>query len=100
MSTSYYMVETAPTEVYRAVKVMRKSNAGDTFMCPTAREGQLMTKDESGTYQWECDYYAGDMTVPARFSDLSMMLGSGRYVLVDEYGELRDLKEVLHERPC
>ena len=67
MSTSYYLVQTEPTPLYGQVKVAQTSG-GKTFLWPD--------------------------TEAASVGDLKALVASGRYRLMDEYGNECDVEEV------
>lgn len=85
MSTSYYLVQTEPTQLYGQAKVAQKS-CGKTFLWYDA-ETEWVNADG-------CWAGTPDITVPASVADLKALVASGRYRLVDEYGEERDVGEV------
>ena len=85
MSTSYYLVQTEPTQLYGQAKVAQKS-CGKTFLWYDA-ETEWVNADG-------CWAGTPDITVPVSVADLKALVASGRYRLVDEYGEERDVEEV------
>lgn len=86
MSTSYYLVQTEPTPLYGKVKVA-KTSGGKTFLWPYGCETDWV--DASGRLA-----KVPPVTTPASVADLKALVASGRYRLVDEYGEERDVEEV------
>lgn len=86
MSTSYYLVQTEPTPLYGRAKVAQ-SSGGVTSPWMDCSEPEWV--DADGT--WEG---IPDVTVPVSVADLKALVASGRYRLVDEYGEEHDVREV------
>ena len=86
MSTRYYLVQTEPTQLYGCAEVAQRSG-GRTF---------LRTDDPEDDWADADGGWVGgpDITVPASVADLEALVASGRYRLVDEYGEERDVEEV------
>ena len=85
MSTSYYLVQTEPTPLYGQVKVAQTSG-GKTFLWPDTEAGWV---NADGC--WEGP---PDVTTPASVGDLKALVASGRYRLMDEYGNECDVEEV------
>ena len=86
MSTSYYLVQTEPTQLYGQAKVAQKI-AGKTYLWQCDPEPEWV--DASGDLA-----NAPAVTMPASVADLEALVASGSYRLVDEYGEERDVGEV------
>lgn len=86
MSTSYYLVQTEPTPFYGQTKVAQTSG-GKTFLWPYDHEADWV--DAGGRLA-----EAPSVTTPATVADLKALVASGRYRIVDEYGEEHDVEEV------
>ncbi len=84
MSTSYYLVQTEPTPLYGMAKVAQTSG-GKTSLWNDDPEWADANGDYAGT---------PEMTAPASVADLKALVASGRYRLVDEYGEERNVEEI------
>lgn len=86
MSTSYYLVQTKPTQLYGLAKVAQVSG-GKPLMC-THGTGIGWV---DGNLNWAGDPH---ITMPATVGDLKALVASGRYRLVDEYGKKCDVEKV------
>lgn len=90
MSTSYYLRRREPMEVYEQTKVLR-GNASGVLLWVFPEDASLVKADgEQVTY-----LNRGTIPMPGSMDDLRDLLAGGRYDLYDEYGEKRDLEEVL-----
>lgn len=86
MSTSYYLVQTEPTPLYGQIKVAQTSG-GKASLWKYGPEPEWV--DASG-YRPDSPH----ITAPATVADLKALIASGRYRLVDGYGEERGVEEV------
>ena len=86
MSTNYYLVQTEPTPLHGATKVAQ-AGGGKTSLWTHGIETAWMDADGN----WAD---VPHVTAPASVADLKVLVASGRYRLVDEYGKERDVEEV------
>lgn len=86
MSTSYYLVQTEPTQLYGQVKVAQTSG-GKTCLWKYDHDAEWVDADRVWTNR-------PNMTMPATVADLKALVASGGYRFVDEYGEEHDVEEV------
>lgn len=89
MSMNYYLRRKEPMEVY-AVRRVAVSHG-----CHHA----VMTGDELDAEFWDKDGFIVPMPYssiinPPSIGDIRILVDSGDYELVDEYGRVRDVKEV------
>lgn len=88
MITSYYLIQTEPTLFYGQAKVAHTKGSKVSFL-PPYRCPRPKWVGAGGIRSDEPDF-----TRPATVDDLKTLVASGKYRLVDEYGEEHDVQEV------
>lgn len=88
MSTSYYLRRKKPAMYHEVRRVARSTGGDPAYM--------WMDDPELWEAGGDSGCYAGDIAMPSPATprDVQILVDSGDYELVDEYKEVRDVKEV------